>query len=149
MNTNPDEPQVVKKIHLTVKTDANIAVELLDWFDSLNQPPFVERKIWAECKTAFKEGFDNVVDHAHQNLPPDTMIELEVTQFPDTIEIRIWDQGPVFDLESQIQKMPPLPENLGDGGRGLRIIERYSDQIKYFRTDGDRNCLVIIKVLQK
>ena len=48
----------------------------------------------------FAEGFTNVVRHAHQNLPPTTLIDLEVKLFDDYLEIRIWDRGQPFKLEA-------------------------------------------------
>ena len=146
-----NESQIIKIIHLKVKTDSNIAGQLLSWFEELNEPPLRDQKIWWQCQTALKEGFDNVVEHAHRDLLPETPIELEAIRSTNTIEIRIWDKGPPFDLEQQLEKQarPPGPndpiDDLEDHGRGLWIMKKISDRLTCVRTSDGRNCLQIVK----
>jgi len=145
---NPDDvKKIVKKINLRVKTDSTISEQVLSWFDTLNQPPTVDSTIWWQCQTVLKEWFDNVVDYAHRDLTPDTPIDIEAVRCNASIEIRIWDQGPPFDLKHKLSKMPRLDENDGERGRGLRIIEKVASELSYDRTSDNRNCLVIIKQL--
>ncbi len=145
---NPDDAKkIVKKINLRVKTDRTISDQVLSWFDTLNQPPTVDNRTWWQCQTVLKEGFDNVVDYAHRDLMPDTPIDIEAVRRKTSIEIRIWDQGPPFDLIHKLHQMPTLEENEGERGRGLRIMERIADELSYDRTSDNRNCLVIVKQL--
>ncbi|WP_204368431.1 ATP-binding protein [Neosynechococcus sphagnicola] len=60
----------------------------------MNQPPITDKRIWWQCQTVFKEAFDNVIDHAHKDLPLDTPIEIEAVRTVHQIELRIWDFGP-------------------------------------------------------
>lgn len=144
-STNPDGLEVIKKISLRVKTDPNTAEQLLSWFESLNDPPFLNTNVWWQCQTVLKEGFDNVIEYAHRSLPPETPIDLEATRFPQTIEIRIWDHGSPFDLTGKLAESPKLEDNTQDHGRGLRIMEQIADHLSYERTLDDRNCLLVIK----
>ena len=149
---NSDESQVIKKIYLKVKTDSTLAAQLLAWFEGLNEPPLDNQRVWWQCQTALKEGFDNAVEHAHKDLLPDTTIEIEAVRLGSTIEIRIWDQGPPFDLERQLREQlakNPDPFDPGpepeDHGRGLWIMKKIADDLSYVRTSDNRNCLQIIK----
>jgi serine/threonine-protein kinase RsbW len=144
-----DATKIVKKINLRVKTDRTISDQVLSWFDTLNQPPTVDSRTWWQCQTVLKEGFDNVVDYAHKDLMPDTPIDIEAVRRHESIEIRIWDQGPPFDLMHKLNQMPTLEENDGERGRGLRIMERIADHLSYDRTTDNRNCLVIVKQLSR
>ena len=143
------EGKIVKKINLRVKTDRNNSDQVLSWFNALNQPPSIDMTIWWQCQTVLKEWFDNVVDYAHRDLRPDTPIDIEAVRRQDTIEIRIWDHGPPFDMQRKLSEMPTLEGNQGERGRGLRIMERVADELNYDRTDDNRNCLVLIKQLTK
>lgn len=127
-----------------VKNDLTALEQVLSWFDDLNQP-FIPRKVWLQCQLALAEGFTNAVRHAHQGLPTDVSIELEVTIFPQYLEMRIWDQGPPFDLERWFQNHEKKVDSGSGGGRGLAILKKIADQLSYTRTDDNRNCLLMVK----
>lgn len=136
---------MMTKIHLQVKTSAANSDEILSWFNQLNQPPLSDMTIWWQCQTVLLEGFANVVDHAHKNLPPETPIDLEAVRFSNYIEIRIWDYGMPFDFEEKLQEVSALDDEDNERGRGLIIIAEVADELRYERTDDARNCLVIVK----
>lgn len=136
---------MLKKIYLQVPTDPKVSDQVLSWFEALNQPPLTDGKIWWQCQTVLKEGFDNVVEHAHKGLPFETPIELEAIRYVGTIEIRIWDFGTPFDLLQRIRETPELEDNVGEHGRGLKIMEKIADNLRYDRLDDARNCLLIVK----
>ena len=117
---------------------------VLSWFDRLNQP-YIPQKVWLQCQLAIAEGFTNAVRHAHKNLSPDLPVDIEVNISLHQLEIRIWDQGPPFDLEGKIQELLQRGEHLGGSGRGILILRRIADRLSYIRTDDDRNCLLIVK----
>lgn len=144
-SSDSEENQVQKRISLQTNTDPGAATQLLSWFEQLNQPPIADQNAWWQCQTALKEGFDNVVNYAHQGLPQETPILIEAIRWPHSIEIRIWDQGLPFDLERQLQVMPNLEDNEGEHGRGLKIMKKIADYLSYQRLPDQRNCLVIIK----
>jgi serine/threonine-protein kinase RsbW len=90
------------------------------------------------------EGFTNAVRHAHRGKSVETPIEIEVALQPQAIELRIWDYGAGFDLETWLCG---LPESVTEsaGGRGLKIIQQIADQFSYTVVDQQRNCLLVIK----
>ncbi len=129
------------KIQLNSSLSANNRV--LSWFEGLYEEQ-IPKTVWLKCQLALAEGFTNAVRHAHAELPPDTPIDLEVSIFSDSIEIRIWDFGPPFDLKGWLKQEPPADIYAG-GRRGIRLMDTIADDISYNRTNDDRNCLLIMK----
>lgn len=127
-----------------VKNDLTALEEVLSWFDQLYQP-FIPKKVWLQCQLALAEGFTNAVRHAHKGLPNDISIDLEVRLFPQHLELRIWDQGPPFDLDQWFRDHEQKADTGGGGGRGLAILKKIADQLSYTRTNDHRNCLLLVK----
>jgi len=125
-------------------TDRSALEQVLSWFDQLYQPS-IPTIVWLQCKLAVAEGFTNAARHAHRGLPPNVPIDIEVTLFPQGLEIRIWDQGPPFDLISWLQSSEQLVDQHAGGGRGIAIMQKIADKLSYTRTDDNRNCLLIVK----
>ncbi|MBC1237504.1 MULTISPECIES: anti-sigma regulatory factor [Nostoc] len=134
-----------KKIYLKVNTDLTASPEVLSWFEQINQPSFLDGQIWWQCQTLLMEGFTNIVEHAHKNLPIETPIEMEAVCLNKCIEIRIWSQGKYFDLEEQLQQASELENNDQERGRGLKIMSAIADKLSYERTIDNRYCLFMIK----
>lgn len=136
---------MINKISLRINTDCATSEQIISWFNQLNQPPISDVNIWWQCQTLLQEGFTNVVDHAHKNLPPDTPIEIEAIRYSRSIEIRIWNQGLPFDLEQKLREVSDFETNDNARGRGLKIMSTLADKLCYERTPDNRNCLLIIK----
>lgn len=135
---------VPRKNYLQVKTDLKALAEILSWFAQFYEPQ-IPRQIWLRCELALAEGFTNAVRHAHKDRSKEVPIALEVTISEDTIEMRIWDTGPGFDLKKHMEKMPKSDDNQTGGGRGLQLIQKTTDNFSYSRTADNRNCLLMIK----
>ena len=133
------------KIYLKVNTDLTASPQVLFWFEQMNQPPIPDKKIWWECQTLMIEGFTNIVEHAHRNLPIETPIEIEAVRLDECIQIRIWSQGEPFDLEQQLQQTSEFEENERERGRGLKIMSAIADKFSYEPTVDNRYCLFISK----
>lgn len=125
-------------------TDLDELKKVLHWFDTFQGPP-IPQTVWLQCQLALIEGFTNAVRHAHADLPQATPISIEVIVTDEYIEIRIWDQGPGFDLDALLsQKLKRV--NLSEpGGRGLVIIYKVADELGYHAAGKHRNCLYIRK----
>ena len=133
------------KISLKVNTDLNASPKVLTWFEQLNNPPIPEKKFWWECQTLLIEGFANIVEHAHVNLPIETPIELEAVRLNQCIEIRIWSQGTAFDLKQKLENLAEFEDNEATRGRGLKIMATLADKLSYEPTADNRYCLFISK----
>lgn len=127
-----------------VKSDLTELEQVLSWFDELNHSS-IPRKVWLQCQLALAEGFTNAIRHAHKGLPTDVPIDIEVTLYPHYLEMRIWDQGPPFDLEQWLQNHAQKVDPNGGGGRGIEILNKIADKLSYTRTDDNRNCLLMVK----
>jgi len=60
-----------------------------------------------QCQLVVSEAFTNAVRHAHNNLPRETPIELEITVFNERLKIKTWDWGEPFDLKAKLKKKGP------------------------------------------
>lgn len=154
LNINWSRTQgMLKQQHLTVKTDINLLIDVLQWFEQFCQQNLSELSWLGDgganlnlaidmLKLALNEGFTNVVRHAHKNLPKETPIDLELTLWDERLEIRIWDRGEPFEP-------PPLkapdPDKLPIGGYGWFLIRRIADKVVHERCPDGRNCLLLVK----
>ncbi|KOR34010.1 anti-sigma regulatory factor [Planktothricoides sp. SR001] len=136
----------MKRSQIQVLTDLNQLENVLEWFEQFNALP-VTNEFWWQCQTALAEGFTNAVRHAHHNLPRTTPIDIEVTVLSNWFEMRIWDYGQPFDLQSKLksisqEKYNPLERT---SGRGILFMDRLTDELDYSRTPDSRNCLLLRK----
>lgn len=134
-----------KKIDLKVRTDLADLSKVLSWFEQINQPPFPDTNTWWECQTLVIEGFTNIVEHAHKNLPTETPVEIEAVRLNRQIEIRIWSKGQPFDLQKKLPDLRDFAENDQERGRGLQIMFAIADHLSYEPQAENRYCLLIRK----
>lgn len=143
--TNSDRP--IKQSQLHVTTDLNALSDVLQWFENFKLAP-LSCDVWWQCQTALAEGFTNAVRHAHKHLPQNTPIDLEVTIFVQSLEMRIWDRGQPFDLDAYLEEISKKPiDPWKEGGMGLLLIKQLTDELHYTRTSNEGNCLVMKKRL--
>jgi serine/threonine-protein kinase RsbW len=140
--------------NLQVVSDIEEMATVVEWFDQFSYTP-ISYQIWLEGQTALLEGFTNVVRHAHRNLSPETLVDLEVQISPEYFQIRIWDQGDFFDLEAAIERFNqetsqsefnPLDHESQWGCIFLlKLRKDYGWTISYTRTLDNKNCLLLNK----
>ncbi|BAY14841.1 putative anti-sigma regulatory factor serine/threonine protein kinase [Anabaenopsis circularis NIES-21] len=133
------------KICLKVNTDLNASSEILSWFEQINHAQMINQQIWWQCQTLLIEGFANIVEHAHKNLPKETPIEIEVCLANQQMEIRILSRGEAFDLEKQLREVSELKDNEQERGRGLKIMSAIADKLSYEKIADNYYCLFISK----
>ncbi|WP_414515875.1 ATP-binding protein [Nostoc sp. PCC 9305] len=138
-----------QKIYLKVNTDLTASPQVLSWFEQMNQPPIPDQEMWWQCQTLLMEGFTNIVEHAHKNLPIETPIEIEAVRLDESIEIRICSQGQPFDLEQKLRQTSEFENNDRERGRGLKIMSAIADKLSYEPTADNRYCLFIMKYYKK
>ncbi|GBE91711.1 ATPase [Nostoc cycadae WK-1] len=137
--------KVDHKICLKVNTDLNASSEILSWFEQINHAQMINQQIWWQCQTLLIEGFANIVEHAHKNLPKETPIEIEVCLSNQQMEIRILSRGEAFDLEKQLREVSELKDNEQERGRGLKIMSAIADKLSYEKIADNYYCLFISK----
>ena len=139
---------MVKHERIQVKSDLTFQTQVQKWFEQ-----FYSRYISSihECDRRFHqlnlalaEGFSNAVRHAHQELPSETTIEIELLIGDECIEIRIWDWGKPFNPDT-IEE--PKPGELRVGGYGWFLLRRLADRVVYERCQDGRNCLLIFSCI--
>ncbi|MGF1493400.1 MAG: ATP-binding protein [Microcoleaceae cyanobacterium] len=140
--------QLVVQSHLQVQTELHALEEVLQWLETFFSPVLPERLIW-DCKVLLAEGFTNAVRHAHRALSEKTPIDVEVAVFPKCVEMRIWDQGQPFDLDHKLDQVKDLHIDplAHEGKRGLIFMSKLADELRYDRTEDNRNCLLMRKKL--
>jgi serine/threonine-protein kinase RsbW len=132
------------KISFQVDSDLKSLDTVLGYFEQLELAG-IPKKDWLQCQLALAEGFTNAVRHAHQHLPPEIPIEIEIKLTPTQLELRIWDRGAAFDLEGFMRKNTAKDNRFSGHGQGLPILQKIASKLSYTRTEDQRNCLLIIK----
>ncbi|MCC3405143.1 MAG: ATP-binding protein [Microcoleus sp. PH2017_10_PVI_O_A] len=136
--------QPLKKAALQVNTGQSALEPVLSWFAQLYEQR-IPTSVWIRCQLALAEGFTNAVRHAHEGQRPDLPVEIDVLVSAESVEIKIWDSGPPFDLDQKIQDMSKTIDPEASGGRGLKLMKDIADSLSYTRTADGRNCLSIVK----
>ncbi|MGD1849364.1 MAG: ATP-binding protein [Cyanophyceae cyanobacterium] len=127
---------------------------VLNWAECFRGKPLasifsfdpISNEVWLRYKMALAEGFTNVVRHAHEGLPPETPIELRVQIEASRLALQIWDMGPPFDFQGELEALlaQPRPRPPAAGGYGLAIMYRAADEWEYGRGADQRNCLTLV-----
>ena len=131
---------------LQVQTNLNELTKVLNWFETVVSAE-LPTKIRSECEIAIAEGFTNAVRHAHKQMPRTTPIVIEVNLYSHLIKIKIWDWGKPFNLKAQLRLIHQDPHSPieKEHGRGLELIEKLTDSMRYLRRENRRNCLILKK----
>lgn len=129
---------------IETQTDPTALKSVLAWFDQFQATP-IPHNIWLQCQLALIEGFTNAVRHAHGGLPQETPVRIEVSVSDRTIDIRIWDRGPGFDLASMLRHKISVNNPDSEGGRGLKIMYLVADRLTYEPAPDQGNCLHLYK----
>jgi serine/threonine-protein kinase RsbW len=152
-----DKPSVSYKYHIQLNSDIYELTKLQAWFQQFK--PFLPNITWMQCNLVLVEVFTNVVSYAHEGMPQETPVDIEIKIYPISkdsgmMELRIWDHGQSFDLNAEIEKatcrMQISQDNLNiddipTGGRGLYIAKTVADHINYESDVDGRNCFVMSK----
>lgn len=137
---------MLEQKRLRVQSDLKLLNQVQQWFENfciqhLSQLSLSETQLY-RLNLALAEGFTNAVRHAHQALPRETVIDIDLVLWSDRLEIRIWDRGKPFDPDALEE---PEPGTLQEGGYGWFLLRRLADRVVYERAADGRNCLLIVK----
>lgn len=139
---------MLEQDHLTVLSDLKFLDHVQQWFEQfclqyLSQLSWSQSQLYC-LNLALAEGFTNAVRHAHNALPPETTIDIDLELWVDRLEIKIWDKGKPFNPDALKE---PEPGTLQEGGYGWFLLRRLADRVVYKRSADSRNCLLIVKYL--
>ncbi|MEM6426914.1 MAG: ATP-binding protein [Cyanobacteria bacterium P01_H01_bin.119] len=139
--------QPIQTADFRTQTDLKDLDRVLAWFEQFQDVKVcqIPENVWLQCQLALVEGFTNAVRHAHRHVSSDTPIDLQVSLFNDRLDISIWDYGPGFDMETWLAKTANGVDKNSEGGRGVRLIAKISDQMQYVKEPDGRNRLYMQK----
>jgi len=113
-----------------------------EWFRRVAERAGVDPDVAGKAEVCLNEAATNVVLYAfedHGRHP----ITVDVHASPDTVQIRIVDDGRPFNLLDAPLRPPPTSlEDAPIGGLGIQLIRAYARDIRYRRV-ADRNELVL------
>ena len=135
---------VLRENTFKVNSDLKALDEVFGYFDDINQP-WIPKKEWLQCQLALAEGFTNAVRHAHKDISGDVFVEIEMKLTSESLEMRIWDFGPFFDLQAFLEANAHKDNRFAGHRQGLPILQKIAAQLSYERKHDERNCLLIIK----
>ena len=138
----------LNQYRLEVKSELNALDEVLNWFIEIAAKRLPQKCGW-QCQLALAEAFTNTVRYAHKDLPQSTPIAIELNLLPNTVEIRIYDYGKPFDLQSKLRALQLINEQLleRESDRGLLFIQKLTDNVESLRLSGNLNCLIMRKMV--
>jgi len=141
---------------LQVGSSLDALADVLTWFNQLGIES-VDPSLCIEAQTALVEGFTNVVQHAHADLPDSTPVNIEIQMDRPALQIKIWDQGQPYDFEgamghlsnaSDIDLHPLNRERHWGQILFLKLARDRGWRFTYDRQLDHRNCLLIEKSLE-
>lgn len=95
----------------------------------------------AALELAVNEAASNIMKHAYHGRTHH-WIHIEAEAFRDRISIRLRHLGEPFDPSAAA---PPALDGSRDSGFGAYIITRSVDEVRYYRDERGRNCVVLVK----
>jgi serine/threonine-protein kinase RsbW len=132
------------QIEIEVKSDLQAVDLVLLQFNNIYHSTILQQD-WLQCQLALVEGFTNAIRHAHKNLPLETPIIIQIALDTEKMTIRIWDYGNPFNLEHFIAKVSKNNRSWPESGKGIAIMYKIADILRYDRVSATQNCLLIVK----
>jgi anti-sigma regulatory factor (Ser/Thr protein kinase) len=128
---------------ITLRATPEESAALECWTASLGAEFGLPQLLLRRIDLCLVEVVGNVIAYAYPRGSAGS-IRIGFWREPAQIRIRIDDDGEAFDPTSY--RVPPLPVSLKDaqpGGRGIRLIRHYAEQMSYQR-DGATNRLTLV-----
>lgn len=90
---------------------------------------------------ALQEAAANILEHAYQGkggLPITLLVQTDA----DRISLTLYHEGAAFDPNTAL---PPAFDGSREGGFGVYMMERLTDQVRYFREPDGRCAVCLVK----
>lgn len=130
---------------LTIPSDLRLLALARAFVEAVCQVADLDERATHAVVLATDEATNNVIRHAHETLPQ-AALHLQCFIHPDRVEIRLHDEGPVFDLAA----VPHLePGELRPGGRGVFLMRRLMDDLTVEKRSPRGNTLIMIKLRKR
>ncbi len=126
---------------LTIPSDLRLLALARAFVEAVCQVAGLDERAAHAVVLATDEAANNVMRHAHHH-NPDAPLTIQCFIHPDSIEIRLHDEGAPFDLSA----VPQLnPAELRVGGRGVFLMRKLMDELEV-QPRGERgNTLRMVK----
>lgn len=141
-----EENKILRR--LSVKSSTDNLSEVRAFIEMETGKCGFDEKAIREITLAVDEACTNVIKHAYKNLPGG-MIHIRLKFWKGRLEISITDFGGSFN--PNLVPEPDLMENYRrkkSGGMGIFLMKKLMDEVSYFRLDGNRNRVEMIKHLR-
>jgi len=149
---------VLEHYYIQFNSDIYALANLQEWFQQFQN--LLPKQTWMQCNLVLVEVFTNVVSYAHEGMPEETPIDIEIAidKTGYFLEMKIWDFGEPFNLQAEIERATMESqknknfESIDDiptGGRGLMIANTIADELRYDVMPDGRNCFVMTKNFAK
>ena len=129
-------------VSLRVRNELSELTRLAEWLNTCAEQHSIPEQTAQHVDLCIAEAVTNIMTHgfadegAHE-------IALSLEQQGKDVVLQIEDDGVAFDPTEA--EPPPLAtlDSTRIGGWGMRIVRRFSDELRYRRIDG-RNCLTLV-----
>lgn len=96
-----------------------------------------------DMSTALIEACSNAIEHGNK-FAADKRVRVYLGFNGSSVTARICDEGRGFDFESLLSKSEP-PDPMSERGRGLIIMQAFTDGLKFSFAKGDGLCVEMTK----
>jgi PAS domain S-box-containing protein len=104
--------------------------------------PLLNEDSVGAVELAVNEAASNIMKHAYHGRA-DQWIDVEAEVFPSQVSIRLHHLGDPFDPSAV--SLPAL-DGSQESGFGIYLITHSVDEVRYYRDERGRNCVVLVKV---
>ena len=127
--------------NLTIASDLRLLPLVRAFIEGACQAAGCDARTTDAVVMATDEAVNNVMRHAHRGHPEATL-QIQCFLHPDSIEVRLLDEGAPFDLAA----VPHLdPSELRIGGRGVFLMRSLMDELSCQPRGAHGNTLRMVK----
>lgn len=129
-------------VSVVVRNDLDELARLAEWVNTCAEQHAIPEQTAQHLDLCIAEAVTNIMTHGFEDTG-EHRIALRLAQQDKDVVLEIEDDGVAFDPTKA--DPPPLAtlDSTRIGGWGMRIVRRFSDEVRYRRIDG-RNCLTLV-----